>query len=361
MKKKRFYKNVERDQTWTEPEQGREIDFADKYLDEGIYSDKYDYLRPKKKRKEYLKKDKVKKFFKNFGIVICAILILNVGYIFMDVYMYRHAMPDISSQENEQVDAPISEVKLDLKAEYVDSVSLDGGVMLDSVVTSVQSNVYNSVAFDIKRMQGTIGYRSALANVDTFGAIAFPANNLKGSVSKLSEQDILPVGIVHCYLDNLVPAVQQDAAILNSNGIVYRDSMDNTYLNPDSETTYNYIEGIIAEANEMGVNVFVLDNVNLPKNISSNYNDGFEYLAKKLYKDVGTNIKLVEAVNVDLTSSVTQDNPESEKALVAEIQKKCSKDLGSNKVYVIKTIAQNKTLVKQKLEENGINNFILSN
>ena len=39
-KRKRFYKNVKRNQTWTEEIQGREIDFADKYADDGIYSDK---------------------------------------------------------------------------------------------------------------------------------------------------------------------------------------------------------------------------------------------------------------------------------------------------------------------------------
>ena len=50
-KRKRFYKNVKRNQTWTEEIQGREIDFADKYADDGIYSDKFDYLRPKKKPK----------------------------------------------------------------------------------------------------------------------------------------------------------------------------------------------------------------------------------------------------------------------------------------------------------------------
>ena len=52
MKKKRFYKNVKRNQQWTQSEAGREIDFADKYMSgEGIYSDKFDYMRPKVKKK----------------------------------------------------------------------------------------------------------------------------------------------------------------------------------------------------------------------------------------------------------------------------------------------------------------------
>ena len=52
MKKKRFYKNVKRNTKWTEEEKGYPIDFADKYAsDEGIYSDKFDYMRPKIKKK----------------------------------------------------------------------------------------------------------------------------------------------------------------------------------------------------------------------------------------------------------------------------------------------------------------------
>ena len=52
MKKKRFYKNVKRNVKWTEEEKGYPIDFADKYVsDEGIYSDKFDYMRPKIKKK----------------------------------------------------------------------------------------------------------------------------------------------------------------------------------------------------------------------------------------------------------------------------------------------------------------------
>lgn len=377
MKRKRFYKNVKRNQVWTEEVQGREIDFADKYVyNDGVYSDKYDYLRPKQKRKKYFNKNNVISFFKKVGAVILGFLILNVGYMFMDVYMQRHAMPVTSQNEGQPEEIPLNEVALDLKSKYVESVSLDGGVMLDAVITELESNGYNSVAFDIKREEGTIGYKSALANVDTYGAVAFPATNLKGSVAKLNDEDILAVGVVHCYLDNLVPSVQNSAAIMDSKGFLYKDSMDNTYLNPNSDITYNYIKGIIQEAYEMGVTIFVLDDVNLPSSISDNYDDGFEYLAKRLYSDLGTDIKLLEAVNVELTSFASKDskdedskdkdekskedkndNKTNEKS--DEISEKLSSSLDNSKIYFVKTSAE-KDVIKQKLEEHGIISFILS-
>lgn len=383
MKKKRFYKNVKRNQVWTEEEKGREIDFADKYVYNGVYSDKYDYLRPKQKRKKYFNKNNVISFFKKVGIAILCVLVLNVGYIFMNVYMQRHTMPQTSQNQDNLEEIPLNEVALDLKSKYVESVSLDGGVMLDAVITELEANGFNSVAFDIKREEGTIGYKSALANVDTFGAIAFPATNLKGSVATLANEDILAVGVVHCYRDNLVPSIQNSAAIMGNNGLVYKDSRDNTYLNPDSDITYNYIKGIIQEAYEMGVTIFVLDDVDLPSSISDSYNDGFESLATRLYRDLGTDIKLLEAVNVELKSfapseeknSSNDKNSEKDKDNKKdkdkdknnskpdekddEISEKLSSDLGNNKIYFVKTSAE-KDVIKQKLEEHGIISFILS-
>lgn len=354
MKKKRFFKNAKRNQIWTEEEKGRKIDFADKYVYNDTYSDKYDYLRPKASKKKYFNKHRVQKFFKRLAAVVISFAVICVGYTLMDVYMQRHAMPENNPNSNAVSEPPINEIALDLKSEYVNSVSLDGGIMLDSVITDISANGYDSAAIDIKRREGTIGYRSALANVDTFGAVAFPASDLKGSVKKLQSEDILAVGILSCYLDNLVPAVQKDMAIVNSNGILYRDSRDNTYLNPNSDATYNYIKGIIQEAYETGITVFVLDGVDLPNDIKDNYNDGFDALSARLYKDLGTDIKLIRPVYVSLAT------PAEEDGIADEIKEKLDKTLENDKIYFINT-QSDKTLIKQKLEEQGVYNYILAN
>ena len=86
-KRKRFYKNVKRNQTWTEEIQGREIDFADKYASDGTYSDKFDYLRPKEKPKFKKKKlrKKIKKLLKRLAAIVVCLAVLGVGYTAMDV------------------------------------------------------------------------------------------------------------------------------------------------------------------------------------------------------------------------------------------------------------------------------------
>lgn len=296
MKKKRFYNNKKRNTKWTEKETGRKINFADKYIDAGSASDKFDYKRPKQKKKR-ISKEKTAKLFKNIAVVIACFLIISVGYSAMDLYIDRNAMPE--TQENTGASASFSDVNLMLKSMSVQSISLDNSVMLDSVIKSAEDDSYSSVTFDLKRSDGTIGYNSNLATIKAYGAISSPASQLEKSVAKLNGSDIIPIGRISCYKDNIVALSDVDSAI-KSGKSVYRDSEGNAYLNPDSDTTYNYIKSIVEETKAMGITVFLLDNTNLPSEIKGDCNDGFAPLAKKLYAQFGQEIKFIEAIDVTI-------------------------------------------------------------
>ena len=102
MKKKRFYNNKKRNSKWTEKEPGRKISFADKYIDVGNGSDKFDSKRPKPKNKRAAK-EKTAKLFKNIAIVIACFLIISVGYSAMDLYIDRTAPPETEENTGESV------------------------------------------------------------------------------------------------------------------------------------------------------------------------------------------------------------------------------------------------------------------
>ncbi|MCH5317388.1 MAG: hypothetical protein J1E05_05375 [Eubacterium sp.] len=348
MRKKRFYKNVKRNQKWTEDVQGRRIDFADKYADGGIYSDKFDYLRPKKKSRSRKLEAyrRIQKLLKLVPILILAFAMLNLGYAGMSVYMKRNAMPDISGA-GEYSQGGFNSASLELNAQRIEIASLDGSDILNSVLSQAQEDSYNGVAFDIKRSDGTVSYKSSLANIDAFGATAFAANDLPGSAAIFEQRNIFAVGIVYCYLDGLAPSADGSMAVLNDDGSLYEDSRGNTYLNPDSELAYSYIRDIIAEIYGQGVSVFLLRGLELPDDISGSYNDGFEALAKRLYGDIGTDIKLLEAVDI----SIDEDDLNN----ISEI---ISNDLNDSQTYYITTSAD-KALTKEKLEESGISSYIL--
>ena len=293
MKKKRFYNNKKRNNKWTEKENGRKISFADKYIDAGSGSDKFDFKRPKPKKKRAAK-EKTAKLFKNIAIVIACFLIISVGYSAMDLYIDRNAMPETEDNTGESVS--FSNVNLMLK------------VMLDSVIKSAEDEAYSSVTFDLKRDDGTIGYNSKLATIRAYGAISSPAAQLEKSVAKLNQADIIPIGRISCYKDNIVALSDLDSAIKNGKS-VYKDANGNAYLDPNSSTTYNYIKSIIEETKAMGINVFLLDNTKLPGDISGDYNDGFATLAKKLYAEFGQDIKFIEAIDVTINDDSISDEP----------------------------------------------------
>jgi hypothetical protein len=346
-KKKRFYNNKKRNTKWTETEVGRKIAFSDKYIEAGTGHDKFDNRRPKEK-KPFFTKDKWHRIFKNVFVLICCFLIVCVGYTAMDVFMDRSSMP--ISQGTDEDDGGIADIDLNFKSCEIQPFSLDGAVMLSAVIDDAVDGSYSSLTFDLKRNDGTIGYNSTLATVDMYGAISSPATQLEKSASVLLENDILPIGRISCYLDNIYPGADLSCAI-TVDGTLYKDDDSNTYLNPDSDSAYNYIKSIVDEARGDGISVFLLDNCTLPDEISADYSDGFDALSKKLYNDFGDSVKFIEAV--DITIESTKDSQISK-----EIDEKLSQGLGEYQAYYITSNEPER--VKKILDSKEITSYIIA-
>lgn len=355
-KKKRFYDNKNRNSRWTEPSTGRKIDFADKYLPGSSASDKYDNLRL---RDDNRKKAKAKKRSnaKKAGCVLLCILMVCMGYTLMDVHMGRSAKPAerLSLQATAQT-ADLSNMKINISSRYVDSVSLDSAVMLSSVIDEAVANGYSSVTFDAKRADGTVGYASALASVDTFGAVSSPGSHPKASVEELLANDILPVARIYCYNDNIAATQSPEAAIMNGSDL-YTDKDGSKYLNPDSEITYNYIKDIVKELNSYGVTVFILGGCDLPDELGNTYGDGFDVLAKKLNSDFDGRIKFLEQVEVNIGGKDKKTGKTTNSAIKADIEK--FDKIKDNQIYVIKTKVDEKKITTQ-LEKKKITSYVIA-
>ena len=361
MKKKKqkntFHRRQPRDQKWTEAPVGRPIDFADKYSEGGV-SDKFDSKRPDSmvvdaaRRRE--KKEKRKK---RALTLLMAVVLIAVGYTAMDVHITRHAVPvkKLATAENTE-SGNMAELSLAFAAKKTESVSLDSAVMLSAVIKEAGDEGYSSVAFDMKRSDGTIGYASALASTDTFGAVANPAAKPAASVKALIENDLLPVARVCCYLDNVVPAQAEDMA-LTRDGKLYRDSDGNTYLNPDSEQTYLYLKDIIQECHAYGITVFVLSGCDLPEEVREGHADGFAILAQKLSKEFEGEVKLLEEKDAALSGR----DAESGEMTAAAVKKEISElaPLADDQAYYITAPKLSYEEAAKALREAGIANYIL--
>lgn len=347
MKKKRFYKNKDRNQKWTEQPTGRKIYFADKYVD--APKDTTAQIKQKRAKEPFFTKKRFGKLAKGLIAAVASIALIGTGYTIMDIHLERRAMPFVENEENNT--ANLNNIAISIKGSGCQSLSLDGGLMLGAVIDTAADNGYTSLAFDLKRNDGTIGYNSSLATISSFGAISSPSGDLKASANLLKENDVLPIGIISCYKDNIAPAADPSLAMLNG-GSLFKDSAGNTYLNPSADNAYNYIKSIVDEAMGMGVTVFVLDNYDLPAEAGENNDSGFDKLVEKLYADFNDELKLLKAIGINLTS-------DSAKALDEEWQEKIENytDNDSNSVFCI--TAKNPTIAKQYLDSKGITNYII--
>ena len=119
-KQKRFYSNDKRGQKWTEPEVGRPIDFADKYIEPRTQAGQAELDRERRKKGPAFQKATPGQVVRRVLLVLLGLVLLYAGYILMDAWMDLHAMP---AAQTDTVDGnTISTLALEAKAAKVDSV-----------------------------------------------------------------------------------------------------------------------------------------------------------------------------------------------------------------------------------------------
>ena len=210
---------------------GRPIDFADKYIEPRTQAGQAELDRERRKKGPAFQKATPGQVVRRVLLVLLGLVLLYAGYILMDAWMDLHAMP---AAQTDTVDGnTISTVALEAKAAKVDSLSLDGAVMLDAMMDDLSSGGYTAACFDIKRADGTVGYASTLGTVAAAGAVSSPAGDLRSSCQKLGKNDLLVLGHIVCYPDNVQTAANPAWAV-KSGKTAYTDPAGNRYLNPDS-------------------------------------------------------------------------------------------------------------------------------
>lgn len=355
--KRKFYTNEHRNEHWTEEPKGRPIDFADKYTVDGETGDVYNDKRRAAQHKAQRKKESRQKAIKIVVSSLFAVALLFGGYTAMDVHMIRQAEPaEKLLRQNSSDSNALSQISINVSSIMTESVSLDNSTMLTSVINDVHNFSANSITFDAKREDGTIGYRSSLATIDTYGAVSDVGSDSVGSIKQLIDNDILPVARICCYKDNVLPSQNRDFAVTKGKKL-YTDNSGNNYLNPNNEQVYNYILDIVRELKGYGVQVFVLYGCDLPSDISDKYNDGFKKLAKRLQSDLGGDVKLLKEVDVKVTGRDAESGNITNSAIDKEI--KNFDKLSDNQIYYIST-SLDTTRVYNHVANAGVERFIIA-
>lgn len=355
-KRKSFYNNKHRNEKWTEEPVGRKIDFADKYAYTDGYSDKYDETTRIAHQTAMRKKEKTNRDLRRVIALVLALILIGVGYTGMDIHITRYAKPAKELLQNEKNDyGTMSQLDINLNSIAIDPISLDNSSMLDSVIEDVRTAGYNSVTFDAKRIDGTIGYRSSLATIDTYGAMSNFGMEPKKSITKLISNDILPVARICCYKDNVVP-YQSPVHALLKNGEPYTDKDGIAYLDPTNPANFAYIKDIVTELFDYGVTVFILTGIDIPEDAGKK-SEGFMEITQKLSLSLNGEAKFIEEIDTSLNGYDAEKGGYSDKALKAEIKK--LKKINKNQVYYISTKIDDKKLFS-KLGDNKELSYVIA-
>lgn len=329
---------------------GRPIDFADKYIEPRTQAGQAALDRQRRKKGAAFQKATPAQVVRRVLLALLGLVLLYTGYMLMDAWMDLHAMP---AARTDTVDGnTIGTVALEAKAARVDSLSLDGAVMLDAVMDDLSSGGYTAACFDIKRADGTIGYASTLGTVAAAGAVSSPAGDLRSSCQKLGKNDLLVLGRMMCYPDQVQTAANPAWAV-SSGKTVFADTDGTRYLNPDKTEVYTYIRSLVEESFRAGVTVFVLEGTELPQAAGTFSHSGFADLSKRLTADLGQEVKFLQPVPVQLTSAKTAD-------LKKEVAEKCARNPGENQIYTITCPEKSRRAVKQMLDDRGCTCYLIT-
>ena len=197
-----------------------------------------------------------------------------------------------------------------------------------------------------------MGYASTLGTVAAAGAVSSPAGDLRSSCQKLGKNDLLVLGHIVCYPDNVQTAANPAWAV-KSGKTAYTDPAGNRYLNPDSTEVYNYIRSLVEESVRAGVTVFVLEGTELPQAAGTFNHNGFADLSKRLTADLGQDVKFLQPVAVNITSTATAD-------LKKEVADKCTQNPNENQIYAITCPEKSRRAVKQLLDDRGCTCYLIT-
>lgn len=291
-KRRNYYGTASYGKKWTEEPKGRPIDFADKYIVSGSYYDKFDYKRPKPKKKRYTP-EHGRSILEKLIIAVCVIVLIGTGYTVMDLYMLRVSPRDVAVQAGSVESAAVLPAG---SALYVAPGDLDGADRLQTLADQCAQNDVTAVLTDLKRADGTIGYQSKLDAVTDAGAVSAPSSDLAASAGELQSDGIVLAAHIYCYQDNHASAAVPDAVLQNAQGTLFVDSTGHMFLDPGNTNAYNYIKNIIEEIAQSGVHVFVLDGCTFPAGTAYYGQDVYAELKERLQSDLGSAYTFYRAV-----------------------------------------------------------------
>lgn len=246
--------------------------------------------RQSRSKKIYRERSSLALFFKIFGIVIAALIVLFIVIFFwfqryivytgegLELkipflnFLYEgeesNPTPSVSLviDESETVSDDVQTSPEDIPPENnklvgIEVESLDGAE-IEELLLELDGAEADAVYVNMKSISGELMYLSRSETVVDFDITVGP--DISATLAQLKERGVYLVAYISCFADDIFATRCTSASLLDENGEVYTDERNIRWLDPRSEKTMSYFTDICRELSELGFDEVVLTDFSVP-------------------------------------------------------------------------------------------------
>lgn len=224
-----------------------------------------------------------RKVFKIAGFVVAIAVVIFVGYSvagpFMD-FINGNIAPSVPSDSSgssvsiSSLSSDSSQTDPAVNTTFVKAVVLPlettKGSSLTQFLTQAKEDGYNAVVLELKDVNGTLHYRSAVAQAEEYGAVAEDALEIAPVIKTIKDSGLKPIAKLSAFMDKTAPSVARDNGYLyeNSSSAWWDNSVDNggkPWLNPYKTAACDYLVAIQNDLISKGFDTIVWHKVEFPE------------------------------------------------------------------------------------------------
>lgn len=177
----------------------------------------------------------------------------------------------IDNQQETVSESSFSEMILaqGVKALYMPQEKIGDEEYIRDFIKQLRRKDCNSVVIDFKTPEGRLSYSSMNENAIIGACAVYDNDTVRRTVDQFAQEEIAVIARLFCFSDNRVATANDSVAVKYMNTEVnWLDGSDDkggkAWLNPYSKSVRNYIATVAKEVRDLGVSVFILEDLQFP-------------------------------------------------------------------------------------------------
>ena len=177
----------------------------------------------------------------------------------------------IDNQQETVSESSFSEMILaqGVKALYMPQEKIGDEEYIRDFIKQLRRKDCNSVVIDFKTPEGRLSYSSMNENAIIGACAVYDNDTVRRTVDQFAQEEIAVIARLFCFSDNRVATANDSVAVKYMNTEVNwldgsDDKVGKAWLNPYSKSVRNYIATVAKEVRDLGVSVFILEDLQFP-------------------------------------------------------------------------------------------------